>query len=220
MFTGLVTSCGTLLSQTNTESGMRLVFEADFKDLILGESIAINGVCLTLILDNEAKCLIFDVSPETQQCTNLGKLMLGDKVHLERALRLSDRLGGHYVTGHVDTTARLASITPVDDCLEMVIDGFTSEQMRYLCLKGSVALDGVSLTINAFDHSKNNIAVMLIPHTLSKTILSTWVIGQCINIEFDYLARVLVHQLQLGSLPDSTILPLFERSLTSKEVSV
>ncbi len=215
MFTGLVETCGTLLSQTSNASGMRLAFEANFKDLVLGESIAVNGVCLTLVLDDTGN-LLFDISPETQALTNLGQLVAGDKVHLERALRLSDRLGGHYVNGHIDTTATLASITPKQDCLEMVIAGFTPNQMRYLCLKGSVALDGVSLTINAVQ--RDRITVMLIPHTLLKTTLSTWKVGQLINIEFDYIARVLVHQ--LGSLPDSTILSLFERPNEGKEVFV
>jgi riboflavin synthase len=218
MFTGLVTSCGILLSQTTTKSGMRLVFEAAYDNLILGESIAVNGVCLTLIQDNTGH-LSFDVSPETQKLTNLGLLRVGDTVHLERALRASDRLGGHYVHGHVDATATVSQITPEGDCLEMVISGFTPEEMRYLCLKGSVALDGVSLTINKINAGDvNSITVMLIPHTLAKTTLSTWIVGQSINIEFDYIARVLVHQ--LGSLRDSTILSLFESSLAGKEVSV
>ena len=219
MFTGLVTSCGVLLSQTAKASGMRLAFEAEYNGLVLGESIAVNGVCLTLIQDptqDSAAHLIFDISPETQKLTNLGLLAVGDKVHLERALCASDRLGGHYVNGHVDTTAKISHITPEGGCLEMVISGFKPEEMRYLCLKGSVALDGVSLTIN--QTNTNSITVMLIPHTLSKTTLSTWTVGQCINVEFDYIARVLVHQ--LGSLRDSTILSLFERSLEGKEVSV
>jgi riboflavin synthase len=218
MFTGLVESCGTLLRQTQHVSGLRLVFEADFEQLVLGESIAVNGVCLTLLLDDldPTGYLIFDISPETQALTNLGLLAIGDKVHLERSLRASDRLGGHYVNGHVDTTANLQSITPEGDCIKMVIGDFTKQHCRYLCLKGSVALDGVSLTINAV--SETCISVMLIPHTLSKTVMLGWKVGQCINIEFDYIARVLVHQ--LGSLSDSTILSFFERPGEGKEVLV
>jgi riboflavin synthase len=215
MFTGLVALKGTVLKRTNNASGMHLVIAADFEDLLLGESIAVNGVCLTYLLDNPGY-LSFDISPETQALTNLGLLTVGDNVHLERALRVEDRLGGHYVHGHVDTTATVQAMTPKDECLEMVIAGFTEEHMRYLCLKGSVALDGVSLTINASD--ADSITVMLIPHTLLKTTISTWIVGQSINVEFDYIARLVVHQ--LGSLPNSTILSLFERSCEGKEVFV
>ncbi|MCH9756496.1 MAG: riboflavin synthase [Gammaproteobacteria bacterium] len=215
MFTGLIESCGTLISQIPNASGMRLVFQADFDDLVVGESIAVNGVCLTL-LPSKAGHLAFDVSPETQALTNLGLLAVGDKVHFERSLRASDRLGGHYVNGHVDTTAEVLRILKQGDCVEMVIAGFEPHHIRYLCLKGSVTLDGVSLTINAVDDQ--SITVMLIPHTLSKTTLSSWTVGQRINVEFDYIARVLVHQ--LGSLSDSIILPLFERPREGKEVSV
>ncbi|MCH9690072.1 MAG: riboflavin synthase [Gammaproteobacteria bacterium] len=218
MFTGLIESCGTLLHKIQHASGLRLVFEADFEQLVLGESIAVNGVCLTLVLDNikYAGCLLFDISPETQALTNLGLLATGDQVHLERSLRASDRLGGHYVNGHVDTIANLQSITSEGDCIKMVIGGFTKQHCRYLCLKGSVTLDGVSLTINAVNETC--ISVMLIPHTLSKTVMLSWTVGQCINIEFDYIARVLVHQ--LGSLSDSTILSFFERPGEGKEVLV
>ncbi len=216
MFTGLVESCGTLQKKTPNASGMRLVFQADFEDLVLGESIAVNGTCLTFMPDEKTGHLAFDVSPETLALTNLGRLVLGDKVHFERALKASDRLGGHYVNGHVDTTAELQSMTEQGDCLEMVIAGFTPSHMRYLCLKGSVALDGVSLTINAV--RENSIGIMLVPHTLEKTTLSDWTIGQRINVEFDYIARVLVHQ--LGSLSDSTIMSLFARPNEGKEVFV
>jgi riboflavin synthase len=215
MFTGLVELCGTLHSQTSSASGMCLVFQADFKDLVPGESIAVNGVCLTFIPD-EAGHLAFDISPETQALTNLGMLAVGDKVHLERSLKASDRLGGHYVNGHVDTTAELKRVTQKGDCLEMMIAGFTPNHIRYLCLKGSVALDGVSLTINAVD--EDSISIMLIPHTLEKTTLSHWTVGQQINVEFDYIARVLVHQ--LGSLSDSTIMSFFAQPGEGKEVFV
>ncbi|MDF1677199.1 MAG: riboflavin synthase [Legionellaceae bacterium] len=215
MFTGLIEACGTLLSRVPNASGMRLVFETNFDDLLEGESIAVNGVCLTWI-PSETGLLAFDVSPETDALTNLGHLQVGDKVNLERSLRASDRIGGHYVSGHVDTTATLLRMQPQGDYIEMEIDGFTPEHMRYLCRKGSVALDGVSLTINAIGNS--SITVMLIPHTLAKTTLSTWQAGQNINVEFDYIARVVVHQ--LGSLSDSTILSLFARPNEGKEVLV
>lgn len=215
MFTGLVERCGHVISQKKYASGTRLVLEAEFENLRIGESIAVNGVCLTL-LPAPVGQLAFDVSPETLRVTSLGMLKLGDGVHLERALLASDRLGGHYVNGHVDMTAEVRTIIPQGDCVEMVIAGFDASHRRYLCPKGSVTLDGVSLTINAVtDHA---MTIMLVPHTLSKTMLATWVVGQRINVEFDYIARVLVHQ--LGSLADSTIMTLFKKPEEGIEVSL
>lgn len=215
MFTGLVELCGKVLSQEKHSTGTRLVLEAQFENLVIGESIAVNGVCLTLLQASVGQ-LAFDVSPETLRATNLGVLKVGDGVHLERALRASDRLGGHYVNGHVDMTAEIRTIAPQGECLEMIITGFDASHQRYLCPKGSVTLDGVSLTINAV--ADDAIAIMLVPHTLSKTMLSTWIVGQHINVEFDYIARVLVHQ--LGSLSDSTIMALFEKPTRGIEVSL
>jgi len=114
----------------------------------------------------------------------------------------------------VDMTAEISKITQQGDYTEVTIVGFDAYARRYLCPKGSVALDGVSLTINAV--TDDAITVMLIPHTLSKTMLGTWVIGQRINVEFDYIARVLVHQ--LGSVTDSTIMTLFEKPEAGTEV--
>jgi len=213
MFTGLVELCGKVLSQEKHASGTRLVLEAEFENLLIGESIAINGVCLTL-LPAPVGQLAFDVSPETLRVTSLGVLKLGDGVHLERALLASDRLGGHYVNGHVDMAAEIRTITPQGEYTEMMVAGFDASHRRYLCPKGSVTLDGVSLTINVV--TDDAITVMLVPHTLSKTMLATWVVGQRINVEFDYIARVLVHQ--LGSLADSTIMTLFEKPAEGIEV--
>lgn len=215
MFTGLIEQCGVLRAKTAHASGVRFVFDATFDNLTLGESIAVNGVCLTLV-EASSQHIQFDVSPETLKLTSFGALEVTDKVHLERALRAADRLGGHYVSGHVDTTAEIQSIREEGEYLELVIGGFLPEHMRYLCLKGSVALDGVSLTINAV--SEDTITVMLVPHTLLKTTLGCWEVGQRVNVEFDYIARIVVHQ--LGSLSDSTIMSLFSKAQNTKEAFV
>jgi len=213
MFTGLVEQCGKILKQEKHERGTRLILEAKFDNLIVGESIAVNGVCLTLLPAPFGQ-LAFDVSPETLRVTSLGGLKPNDGVHLERALRVSDRFGGHYVNGHVDMTAEIRTITPQGEYTEMIIAGFDASHRPYLCPKGSITLDGVSLTINSV--IDDTITVMLVPHTLLKTMFSTSVVGQRINVEFDYVARVLVHQ--LGSLADSTIITLFDKPTEGIEV--
>lgn len=212
MFTGLVELIGEVLKQEITSDGVRLIVKAVIDRPMIGESIAVNGVCLTLVDADEVQ-IAFDVSPETCRVTALGELQVGSIVHLERALKLNDRLGGHYVTGHVDTTAIVTEQKAQGQYLEVTIGGFEPQAMRYFCPKGSVAIDGVSLTINRV--TADSFTVMLIPHTLEKTALSDWVIGQRVNIEFDTIARIVVHQ--LGSMQDSTIMSLSKSPIEGKE---
>lgn len=212
MFTGLIEQVGAVIKQEVSSHGVRLILKAIIDTPIIGESIAINGVCLTLVAADEAQ-VAFDISPETMQVTALGDLKVGDIVHLERSLKLSDRLGGHYVSGHVDTTGTVTVQRPIGEYLEVTIGGFELEDMRYFCPKGSVAIDGVSLTINQV--AQDSFTVMLIPHTLEKTALSDWMIGRRVNIEFDTIARIVVHQ--LGSMQDSTIMALSKSPIEGKE---
>ncbi|HBI21551.1 MAG TPA: riboflavin synthase [Legionella sp.] len=192
MFTGLIEQQGTVVSNTAFDSSNRLLISASFDALQAGESIAVNGVCLTL-LPHFSDGLMFDVSPETLKLTNLSQLKVGDGVNLERAMQACTRFGGHYVNGHVDTTACLASVTPMGDYIEMIIGGFAACDTIYLLPKGSVTIDGVSLTINALDN--DSIRVMLVPHTLEHTTLGRLCIGAHLNVEFDYLTRIVAHQL-------------------------
>ncbi len=192
MFTGLIEQQGTVLNNTALGVSNRLLIRASFDDLQYGESIAVNGVCLTLLPD-DSHGLAFDVSPETLARTNLGQLNSGDVVNLERAMKASTRFGGHYVNGHVDTTASLISVTPIRDYIEMIIGVFAACDTIYLLPKGSVTLDGVSLTINALDN--DCIRVMLVPHTLEQTTLGRLPVGARLNVEFDYLTRIVAHQL-------------------------
>ena len=192
MFTGLIEAQGLVISNTQQDVANRLLIRAHFDALQAGESIAVNGVCLTLLPDF-SQGLAFDVSPETLNRTHLRQLSPGQSVNLERSMLAASRFGGHYVNGHVDTTACIQSIRHVDDYVEMSIGGFAACDTIYLLPKGSVTLDGVSLTINTV--FEDCIGVMLVPHTLSHTSLGLSRVGDCLNVEFDYLTKIIAHQL-------------------------
>ncbi|OGV44698.1 MAG: riboflavin synthase subunit alpha [Legionellales bacterium RIFCSPHIGHO2_12_FULL_42_9] len=196
MFTGLIERQGQVIANTVVTGGNRLVIDALLPELASGESIAVNGVCLTL-LDVEKPLLAFDLSEETLKCTNLAVLCKGDTVNLERAMGASGRFGGHYVTGHVDTVAVLTALQEFGGCLDITVSNFAlSSAAMYLIAKGSITLDGVSLTINEVKGCE--IKLMLIPHTLEKTTFHQLKLGHCFNVEFDYLARIVAHQLALS----------------------
>lgn len=193
MFTGLIEQTGRVVANSQEASGQRLQIQASFDAMHPGESIAVNGVCLTL-LPHPDELLMFDVSFETIQCASLGALKPGDRVNLERAMQAGGRFGGHYVNGHVDTTVSIQSIKRIDDYVQMVTGPFPGSMMSYLLPKGSITLDGVSLTINTVNHQ--SIEVLLIPHTLTHTALGTREVGDYLNVEFDYLTRIVAHQLK------------------------
>lgn len=193
MFTGLIVECGQVIDNQVMGDGRRLRIQAKFNDIREGESIAVQGVCLT-VLTHVSDDLQFDVSPETLARSTLGYLQPGDRVHLERALQVGERMGGHYVSGHVDTRAYLASKRALGDYVEISIAGFSECDMLYLLPKGSIAVDGVSLTINAVEQGQ--VRLLLVPHTCTQTVLDHYVIGTEVNIEFDYLARLVAHQVK------------------------
>ncbi|MGL6029616.1 MAG: riboflavin synthase [Legionella sp.] len=195
MFTGLIEQLGSVLANTPLEQGNRLTIKADLADLKEGESIAINGVCLTW-LANEDGNLCFDLSPETLHVTTLANLKEGDAVNIERAMLASTRLGGHYVCGHVNTIAAVKEIRAIDSFIELTIGGFSLAEKKYLIPKGSITIDGVSLTINALN--EQDISLMLVPHTLQHTTLQFFNIGQAVNVEFDYIAQIVAHNLALS----------------------
>jgi riboflavin synthase len=197
VFTGLIEHQGRILAQKKQAKGSRLEVESTFNNWRCGDSIAINGVCLT-VLDVAAPILSFDLSPETLSITNLGSQKVGEAVNIEPALQATTRLGGHYVTGHVDTTAHIVSKEAQGDFVCLEIGGFKESETLYLVPKGSITVDGVSLTINAF-HGRS-IEIMLVPHTLQETTLSSLKLNQQVNIEFDYLARIVAHQLRMGAV--------------------
>lgn len=196
MFTGLVQKAQIVSNESLTQ-GRRLVVQPVFENLALGESIAINGACLTLKAEDK-EGLVFDVSPESLTITNLSSLQVGQLVNVERSMLASTRFGGHYVSGHIDTTATLCSMNKADVYLEIKVGHFGMPAKPYLLPKGSIALDGVSLTINQV--VEEVITIMLVPHTLSHTAFSDLDIGQSLNVEFDYFTKIVAHQLTLSQV--------------------
>ena len=195
MFTGLIESTGQVIANQSNGLANRLIISTALTQLEVGESIAVNGVCLTLLPQEALNLLHFDVSPETLKFTMLSSLKQGQVVNLERAMLASARFGGHYVSGHVDTCAQVHSLQNLGEYLQIELSGFDKQAALYLIPKGSISVDGVSLTINAV--VEKNIQLMLVPHTLENTNLKALELGQGVNIEFDYFTRIVAHQLQL-----------------------
>ncbi len=187
MFTGIIEEVGIVRNLFCADKIAQLVIESKVCSLHSkqGDSISVNGCCLTLTKIDGA-ILTFDVSPETLKRANLADLTAGEKVNVERSLKMEDRLGGHFVTGHIDYTAKILSKILKGDCVEIKIEiakGFE----RFLAEKGSVTVDGVSLTVN--NVSNNSFTIMLIPHTLHSTTLIDKDRGSRLNIETDILAK-------------------------------
>lgn len=197
MFTGLIEAIGRVVSIEQRADASRMAFacgELGLSDTRIGDSVAINGVCLTVV-DMSSRQFAADLSAETLACTTLGKLKSRDEVNLEKALLPTTRLGGHLVSGHVDGVGRVVEITPVDGSLQI---HFSVPQalLKYIARKGSICVDGVSLTINAV--TEHGFEVNIIPHTQQKTIISGYRVGSDVNIEVDVVARYL-ERLLLGS---------------------
>ena len=170
----------------------RLTLAVEWPDVKVGESIAVNGCCLTVAEITTGE-LGFDVVPETLEKTNLGLLKTGDDVHVERSLRIGDRLDGHFVQGHVDGTARLLLHKSNDDEWRLSVEA-PAHLGKFLSPKGSVTLDGVSLTIAALEHDRFEVA--LIPTTLHLTQLGRRPIGWPLNLEADILSKTVVSWLE------------------------
>ncbi|MGH8472840.1 MAG: riboflavin synthase [Gammaproteobacteria bacterium] len=193
MFTGIVEAVGYMTAVTDMAGGLRVVIDAgplDLGDVRIGDSIAVQGVCLTVV-DLTGGGFAVDVSRETLRCTTLGECHAGARVNLEKALCLCQergggRLGGHFVTGHVDGIGTVASAQPRDSDAGMRVV-VPEALVRYLARKGSVCVDGTSLTVNRIEGRE--FEVHLIPHTLSATIAGSYRAGTRVNIEVDLLAR-------------------------------
>ena len=201
MFTGLIEATGRLLERQPLGGDVRLWVQVDAwteRAFTLGDSIAINGVCLTLIERQQAR-LAFDVSDETLRCTSLAQLQPGDPLNLETALTLQKPLGGHWVSGHVDGVGQVLSVTPVARGQVWRIQ-FPKALAKFIATKGSMTIDGISLTVNQVDDTTQSFEVMIVPHTQTHTTIGTWQIGQTVNLEVDLLARYLQRMMQCGEL--------------------
>jgi riboflavin synthase len=193
MFTGLVEALGSVVNILENGSSRDLtVVEPEIaKDLLIGASVAVNGVCLTAV-DVKENSFRFQAGPETLRLTNLGELQIGDRVNLERPLRLGDRLGGHLVQGHVDGLGRIESRQRQGDW-ETIWFRCPAELSRQMVPKGSITVDGVSLTL--VDVVQERFSVALIPHTLAVTTLGFKSPGDSVNLETDMFAKYVIKYL-------------------------
>jgi len=192
MFTGLVESMGVVRSFEKRGDAARLTLETTLSgELIPGESLAVNGCCLTVTDRNDGE-VAFDLLGETLARTNLGSLMPSTRVNLERALRADGRFGGHFVQGHVDTTAEVIQVDAKGEDLNLVIR-IPSGGARYFIEKGSVAVNGVSLTVASLEEDR--FGLWIIPHTRRETNLGDLKCGAPVNLEYDMLAKYAARQL-------------------------
>jgi riboflavin synthase len=196
MFTGIVEELGTVMALRPEGNAARLAVQAEVvrEDLRIGDSLAVNGVCLTVERIEPAQ-LWASMMPETLQRTTLASLSRGEKVNLERALRLDSRLGGHLVLGHVDGIGRVQDIAGAGEERVLTIS-LPAELARFVAPKGSIAIDGVSLTV--VNAGADHFSVSLIRHTISLTTFSLRRVGDRVNLEVDTLARYIARLLEYG----------------------
>jgi riboflavin synthase alpha subunit len=201
MFTGVIESLGTVASVERSPAGIRLVLDADVeRELTPGDSLAVNGVCLTVVASDRPG-IHADVSPETARVTTLGSARPGLLVNLERSMRADARVGGHFVQGHVDATGRIDAIEQEGDAYRVRVS-FPAPLAPLLVHKGSIAVDGISLTIASLDGDRFD--VQIIPHTWERTNLHAVAAGDAVNLECDILGKYVARALELrGGVPPS-----------------
>jgi riboflavin synthase len=200
MFTGLIESVGEVTAVTPIQSGFRIRVASDVSpELRLGESVAVNGVCLTVVdVEPSERYFAAEVGPETARVTSLGALRSGSLVNLERAMAANGRFGGHLVLGHVDGTGTVTSIRPEADFRWLSVS-FPSELAPYFIHRGSVAIDGISLTIATLETA--SLVAQIVPFTWTHTNLRTIAAGTRVNLECDMVGKYVVRMLELQDLP-------------------
>ena len=202
MFTGLIEEKGFIKEKIKTGDGIRFVLSAKriMDDLKIGDSVAVNGVCLTVV-NRENDTFAVDTIEETLKKTNLGSTKLKDPVNLERPLKANARLGGHFVLGHVDTTGTVKQVKELSNS-HFVTIFFPRGYQKYLIPVGSIAIDGVSMTVAEL--GKDEFSVGVIPHTWEETIFANKRIGDTVNLEFDVLGKYIVQLTEQGEVKSFT----------------
>lgn len=187
MFTGIVEEIGTVFSVTQGAKAAKLALQGNliFEDMHIGDSIAVNGVCLT-VTEKTSNTFIVDVMPETLRRSSLGKLSKGSKVNMERAMAVNGRFGGHIVSGHIDGTGEIESFIREDNAVWVTVKA-SPKLLKYIIEKGSIAIDGISLTVAYVDD--RCFKVSLIPHTASNTTLLAKKAGDIVNLENDIVGK-------------------------------
>ena len=190
MFTGIIEAVGKIEARSQEKGEWRLKFstgDLDLSDVKIGDSIAVSGCCLTVV-EKHATAFLADVSNETMRCTSLGTLEIGSAVNLEKAMLATGRFGGHIVSGHVDGVGHLIKVENEGQSIKMTFK-IPSNLSKYVAVKGSICVDGTSLTVN--EANDDYFAVNLIPHTQDETVSGSYKIGDSVNLEVDIIARYL-----------------------------
>jgi len=203
MFTGIIEAIGNIQAININGEGARLVVatgKLDMSDVNLGDSIATNGICLTVVAFDQ-NSFSADVSNETLKRTGFAYYRAGQKVNLEKAMLATTRFGGHMVSGHVDGIAEIVSITNNGNSIEYWLS-LPQDLAQYVAEKGSVTIDGTSLTVNSIE--KDKFRLTIVPHTTEQTIISDYQVGTKINLEVDLIARYLERLMTLNSSPDES----------------
>lgn len=199
MFTGIIESVGTLSQLSAQGDGYRVEIKTgklDLSDVKLGDSIASNGVCLTVVAIN-SDSFVADVSGETVSLTGFANYQLGQVINLEKAVTPTTRLGGHMVSGHVDGIGTIESISNNGSSMDYWV-GAPHQLMRYIALKGSITIDGISLTVNGLDGDKFRLTI--VPHTSDETTIKHFEVGTKVNVEVDQIARYLERLMQVSAV--------------------
>lgn len=206
MFTGIIEEIGKIKSKNGTSSGYRLVIEADliFDGLKPGDSVSVNGVCLTADAI-DGKTFAADVMPETMISSSLGSLSPGSRINLERAMALGGRFGGHIVSGHIDGTGTISKVINDGNAVRIRVET-GSGLLRYIIKKGSIAIDGISLTVTDVDSS--GFGVSIIPHTGSGTVLLEKKPGDTVNLENDIVGKYVERFMKTGDEPKKSAITL------------